>query len=361
MLQIQYDGLLKSPASWARVGRELCSALTRRSDVQLACQPRRGFLWRDSFSMPDRLRDRPESWDSPDLRLSFAYPPKLERLVDSSPLWVLSVYEASRLPPGWVEPLRRYPDRILVPSRHALRIYRQSGIPSDRLLRIPYGYNEKTIPEPTGDHETRPPVTCVTVATPHRRKGLDYLLVLSDRVREGHVRWIVHCPYRPKPQGAFWEDLRVIDRLRAEGFDVSIGVRPDRAIADLLGEADLCVQPSRSEGFGLVQLEAMAAGTPVLTAEWGGHRDFAGPGMVGIPGRLRPARRCQYDERHPDAQVFEPDPKAFRDRLLNLLEHPDRLASLGQTARRTVEDWTWEHAARRLVEHAVSEANSRAG
>lgn len=349
MLRIQYDGLLKSPASWARVGRKFCTALVRHPDVRLACQPRRGFLWDASFTLPEELREGPERIPNPDVRLTFGYPPELDRYPDDAPLWTLSVYEASRLPPSWVEPLRVHPRRILVPSRHAERVYRHSGLPPEKLLRVPYGHGRKGPTTPTGGTSAAP-VEVVTLATPHHRKGLDRLPALIDRLPTERFRWHVHLAYRPESPGKFWEDPSIPERLADAGIHVTVGARPDAAVQNLLEEADLCVQPSRSEGFGLAILEAMAAGTAVVTTRWGGHLDFAGPGMVTVPGELRPARRCQYDGRHPAARVLEPSVESLAQCVRWLLEHPRELLSLGERAHRTVRNWTWEKAARILVE-----------
>ncbi len=349
VLRVQYDGLLKSPASWARVGRKLCGALARRPDVELACQPRRGFLWSESFTLPDDLLECPERVRDPDVRVTFGYPPRLGRYPDDAPLWVLSVYEASRLPPSWVEPLRKHPDRILLPSRHAVRVYHHSGLEPETLLRIPYGHGRTGDDDPAGG-TIDGPVKVVTVASPHLRKGLDRLPGVLDRLPDEKVRWHVHLPYDPGEPSRFWEDPSIPDRLAEAGIHVTVQSRPDAAIQALLGEADLCVQPSRSEGFGLVILEAMAAGTAVVTTRWGGHLDFAGPGMVTVPGQLRPAGRCQYDERHPAARVLEPDLDALAETLAALLKHPDRLGPLGRRARETVRAWTWDRAAGLLVE-----------
>jgi glycosyltransferase involved in cell wall biosynthesis len=54
-------------------------------------------------------------------------------------------------------------------------------------------------------------------------------------------------------------------------------VRPggDRAIASILAGSDIFVSSSRSEGFGLPALEAMACGCAVVTSDNGGCREYA--------------------------------------------------------------------------------------
>ncbi len=76
----------------------------------------------------------------------------------------------------------------------------------------------------------------------------------------------------------------------------------DRSVADLVGAADLALVPSRYEPFGLVALEAMAAGTPVVATTTGGLRDVVADGVTGIavppadPAALAAAMRRLLDD-----------------------------------------------------------------
>jgi glycosyltransferase involved in cell wall biosynthesis len=57
---------------------------------------------------------------------------------------------------------------------------------------------------------------------------------------------------------------------------VFLGVRTGQELADLYASADVFVFPSRTDTFGLVMLEAMAAGTPVAALPVVGPRDVIG-------------------------------------------------------------------------------------
>ncbi|MEM7208533.1 MAG: glycosyltransferase family 4 protein [Pseudomonadota bacterium] len=58
-----------------------------------------------------------------------------------------------------------------------------------------------------------------------------------------------------------------------------LGPRSHSEIAQLNSMADLGVYPSRNEPFGLVLIECMACGTPVIGANSGGPRDFVNAGV----------------------------------------------------------------------------------
>ena len=57
-----------------------------------------------------------------------------------------------------------------------------------------------------------------------------------------------------------------------------LGPRPQDELATLFSCADVGCFPSYREPFGLVFIECMACGTPVIGADSGGPRDFVTPG-----------------------------------------------------------------------------------
>jgi len=66
-----------------------------------------------------------------------------------------------------------------------------------------------------------------------------------------------------------------------------------RTMADLMRQAHVVCQPSRSEAFGLTPLEALACGTPIVATACTGHAEYLSridvPGFVIVPeGELSP-------------------------------------------------------------------------
>ena len=94
--------------------------------------------------------------------------------------------------------------------------------------------------------------------------------------------------------------------------------------------ADVCVVPSYYESFGLVALESMACGTPVVASRVGGL-----PTIVkdGVTGYLVPWR-C---------------PEPFADRLEVLLSNPVINRSMGEAARSRALTMGWSAVADRLL------------
>jgi glycosyltransferase involved in cell wall biosynthesis len=81
------------------------------------------------------------------------------------------------------------------------------------------------------------------------------------------------------------------DRLRLEAMSADLGVAdavtfagfvPDGELADLYRLADVFAMPSTGEGFGIVFLEAMGCGTPVLGGNQDGAVDALDQGRLGL-------------------------------------------------------------------------------
>jgi D-inositol-3-phosphate glycosyltransferase len=95
--------------------------------------------------------------------------------------------------------------------------------------------------------------------------------------------------------------------------------------------ADVCVVPSHYESFGLVAVEAMACGVPVVASRVGG---LAGTVKDGETGYLVPWL-C---------------PEPFAERIEMLLENESLRRNLGAAAREGVSRFRWESVASRLLE-----------
>ncbi|WP_285661005.1 glycosyltransferase family 4 protein [Actinorhabdospora filicis] len=110
-------------------------------------------------------------------------------------------------------------------------------------------------------------------------KGVQDLLDATVALRERHpgLRVIV------AGDGPHAEDLKDHAEHAGVGKDVDfIGFAGPRDLPALYAAADCLVVPSRYEPFGLVALEAAAAGTPVVASRVGGLAEIVEDGVTGL-------------------------------------------------------------------------------
>jgi rhamnosyl/mannosyltransferase len=143
-------------------------------------------------------------------------------------------------------------------------------------------------------------------------KGLDYLL---DAMRHIDATLLV---VGDGPMAEAWRELARNWGLQERVHFV--GQVPDEELPAYYGAADLFVLPAshRSEAFGVVQLEAMAAGKPVVSTDLGTGTSFVNQdGMTGFV-------------------VAPRDAPALAGAINRLLEDPERRRSMGEAGRRRV-------------------------
>ncbi|SCG34390.1 glycosyltransferase family 4 protein [Micromonospora humi] len=165
---------------------------------------------------------------------------------------------------------------------------------------------------------------CVAAVTPV--KGHD---VLADALAEvAELGWT--CDWI----GPLDRDPAFVDRVRRRLTDAGltarvrlVGARSGADLADAYAAADLLVQPSRRETYGMVVTEALARGVPVLAADTGGL-----PATLGhAPGGDRPGLLVPPD-----------DPGATAAALRRWLTDPglrDRLRRAARQRRDTLTGW----------------------
>ena len=101
-------------------------------------------------------------------------------------------------------------------------------------------------------------------------------------------------------------------------------------LAAAYASADVFVMPSRTETLGLVVLEAMSSGLPVVGARAGGVPEMIVDGVTGT--------------------LFETESEAI-EAIRALLECPDKRRSTGMAARAHAAEHSWKAATVQLVEH----------
>jgi glycosyltransferase involved in cell wall biosynthesis len=155
-------------------------------------------------------------------------------------------------------------------SEHARRFL---GIPDERLKRIYYGGKFLAGAAPRIAAPQPPPyLLCVGSLQPH--KNLPRLIRAFGILRREQPDLELWVVGHPQPRFAAQPELTEL--LKEPGVKV-LGYLSDEQLHEAYSHARLFCFPSLEEGFGLPLLEAMAAGTPVVTSNCSCLPEIAGP------------------------------------------------------------------------------------
>ena len=162
-------------------------------------------------------------------------------------------------------------------------------------------------------------------------KGLD-ILINAASLLESDVECTVLVVGGDESSQAEVTELRDLARERGIEHRVAfVGAVDHEALPLYYNAADVCVVPSHYESFGLVAVEAMASGVPVVASRVGG---LTGTVKDGETGYLIPWL-C---------------PEPFAERIELLLENEPLRNNLGEAAREAMARYRWENVATAVLQ-----------
>lgn len=208
------------------------------------------------------------------------------------------------------------------------------GVPYEKIVKIPNGVNFRKFMLPLDKQAFRAKYASrneklvlfvgrmvyekgVTVLVDAVRKVLKNVDAKFILVGEGYLRG----PLMKKVQ-----QEGLVDRLYFTGF------LPDSEVKKLYRVADVCVVPSLYEPFGIVCLEAMVAGAPVVVSNVGGLAEII------------------YHEQN-GVTVFSGDADSLAWGILRVLKHERFAERIAATALKQVKEiYSWKAIAERTLE-----------
>lgn len=170
-------------------------------------------------------------------------------------------------------------------------------------------------------------------------KGIDTLLLAVSLLRERFpeetrnlcIAIIGGDPWTDTPDAEMARLQALRHDLGIKDFVTFLGSKDQNELPYYYAAAEAVIMPSHYESFGLVALEAMAMGTPVIASEVGGLAFLVKDGETGfhIPAR---------------------DHEALSARLFDIINNPGCRDILGQQARQYARLYDWNRIVRQMVE-----------
>jgi D-inositol-3-phosphate glycosyltransferase len=169
-------------------------------------------------------------------------------------------------------------------------------------------------------------------------KGLDTLIKAVACLRVKDLAEPVHLVVVGGDPDAAPEEMtaemarvqKMCDDLTVGKMVAFLGKRDQDTLPYYYSAAEVVVMPSHYESFGMVALEAMACGTPVIASQVGGLAFLVQDGITGYT-------------------VPDGDDDVLCEKLNALLGDAELRRTLGRNAAEVAQDYAWEKIARKIV------------
>src|SRR5262249_28211021 len=227
------------------------------------------------------------------------------------------------------------------------------GVPRQRIRVIPNGIDlDQYKPTPDRAVLARPGIDpnlpyILFVGRITRQKGIIHLVHAIPHVHPGTQ--IVLCAGAPDTAEIGREMTEAVEEARRRTANAVIWIArmlPREDIIALYSQAALFVCPSVYEPFGIINLEAMACGTPVVASSIGGIKEVVIPEETGLLVPFEPRGESDFEPRHPERFAL-----ALAGAINQFLADPERRLEMGRRSRERVENlFGWASVARRTCD-----------
>src|ERR1700761_5546096 len=226
----------------------------------------------------------------------------------------------------------RSADLVIATNEDEVSDLASLGVPRSGISVLPFGVDSAHFaPEgPIAPRGEQPRLTAV--ATHLKRDGLETVVRSLPEIPEAELI-IVGGPARPmlRRDEECCDLARLAGRLGVADRGKFAGQVSQDDMPALLRSADLMIDVSWYEPFGMASLEAMACGTPVIASAIGGHLDTVVDGTTGL-------------------LVAPGQPKSLARRIRKLLANPMLLEGFGiAAADRAQARYSWERIGRKTI------------
>jgi glycosyltransferase involved in cell wall biosynthesis len=178
----------------------------------------------------------------------------------------------------WVRFLLRRSDIVIGQSKNTLDNMRRYYTPEIEGLQVPLGIRRHPVPPASrssyGFSENA--ILLITVGRLIARKQVRHLLKVLHLLRDEPLHLLV---VGSGPQESALK--KIASNLSLQDRVHFLGQVEETEKFGLLRMADVYISASQHEGFGLVFLEAMSAGLPIVCYDHGGQTDFLANGLTG--------------------------------------------------------------------------------
>ena len=207
-------------------------------------------------------------------------------------------------------------------STFTLKTLIKQGMAENCVHMAPYGVNIKDF-KPRNNFRKIDKMRFLFVGSFSQRKGISYLLqAFKELEDEGENISLTMA-------GRGIMDYELVKSYNLKCLETHINL-PLKNLVELMQESDVFVFPSICEGFGLVLIQAMATGMPLITTYNTSGPDFIEEGKDGF-------------------LIEAQDVEAIKNKVRYFLQNPEEVKRMGQNAILKSKDFTWERFSSEII------------
>ncbi len=223
--------------------------------------------------------------------------------------------------------------------------YLRLGIPDSKIKIIPNGVNlakfagissekKKQIRSDLGIKDDR--ILILTVGRYHPKKGFDLIPGIAKKLKENGLdfQWLIVgrncCEIRKNHPESESLGISFVEKFANSAGNDAFSL-PSKELIELYLSSDIFAFPTLIETFGMVLVEAMAAGLPIITTDAEGVRDVIEDGFTGI-------------------KVSAGDSVQFAEKLAVLVKNKDLRRELSSNAVKKSKEYDWNEITGQYME-----------
>jgi len=238
---------------------------------------------------------------------------------------------------SWVKPYNRlifpmildFSKAIIVPTENYRQVMMAKYGQGKKLAVIPYGVDDSVFESRTkmegGENET----SILFIGRLTHQKGLDRLILAMKGILEQipNAKLTIVGPPNPLEMDYYRDLLRMVSELNLGECVRFMGGFPHGELQEIRSEAMLFVAPSRYESFGIVLLEAMASGLPVVASDIPEFKEIAGG----------------------SALLVDPSPGNLSNAIVRAILDKNLRERMTESARTRARDFLWSNIAQQVL------------
>ncbi|WP_017324172.1 glycosyltransferase family 4 protein [Synechococcus sp. PCC 7336] len=235
--------------------------------------------------------------------------------------------------------------QMITNSQYSQREIESLGFPAQNITILPPGLEQKVVNSDNPSQPLQlenPAILCVAHCIP--RKGILELVEAFATI--DRQNYVLHIAGKTDKDARYYRKLR--SRVESAGLANAVifhGRTDDNTLHQLYQQSDLFVLPSYKEGFGIVLLEAMHYGLPIVATNVTALPELVRDGETGL---LVPPQNSQ----------------ALAEALQKLIDRPDLRARLGRAGRQQLlPNYDWDRTGAKflsIVQTLTPQLNVRA-